>query len=140
MAGERDLRLLRHFVAVAEELHFTRAAARLYLAQQALSRDIARLERQLGLRLFARTTRRVALTPDGERLLARARELLALHDQTLQELHGPDDGRPLPRRLRRRTGVAAGGPAGRRLRPQRRARPAVPRPAHPPAGPLGAAG
>src|SRR5215218_303207 len=95
MTDELDLRLLRHFVVAAEELHFTRAAARLYLAQQALSRDIARLERQLGLRLFARTTRRVALTPDGERLLVRARKLLALHDQTLQELHGPDDRRPL---------------------------------------------
>jgi DNA-binding transcriptional LysR family regulator len=95
MTDELDLRLLRHFVAVAEELHFTRAAARLYLAQQALSRDIARLERQLGLRLFTRTTRKVALTPDGERLLLRARELLALHDQTLQELHGPGEGRPL---------------------------------------------
>jgi DNA-binding transcriptional LysR family regulator len=80
---------------VAEELHFTRAAARLYLAQQALSRDIARLERQLGVPLFTRTTRRVALTPDGERLLARARELLALHDQTVQELRGPDPARPL---------------------------------------------
>ena len=95
MTGELDLRLLRSFVAVAEELHFTRAAARLYLAQQALSRDIARLERQLGVRLFTRTTRRVALTPDGQRLLVRARELLALHDQTLQELRGPGGGRPL---------------------------------------------
>lgn len=95
MTGELDLRLLRHFVAVAEELHFTRAAARLYVAQQALSRDIARLERQLGVRLLTRTTRRVALTPDGERLLVRARELLDLHDQTLRELHGPGDGRPL---------------------------------------------
>jgi DNA-binding transcriptional LysR family regulator len=95
MMGELDLRLLRHFVAVAEELHFTRAAARLFLAQQALSRDVARLERQLGVRLFTRTTRRVALTPDGERLLVRARELLALHDQTVQELHGPGEGRPL---------------------------------------------
>jgi DNA-binding transcriptional LysR family regulator len=95
MTNELDLRLLRHFVVAAEELHFTRAAARLYLAQQALSRDIARLERQLGVRLFTRTTRRVALTADGERLLARARKLLALHDQTLQELHGPDDRRPL---------------------------------------------
>jgi DNA-binding transcriptional LysR family regulator len=95
MPGELDLRLLRHFVAVAEELHFTRAAARLYLAQQALSRDVARLERQLGVRLLTRTTRRVALTPDGERLLVRARELLALHDQTVQELHGPGAGRPL---------------------------------------------
>ena len=93
MAGELDLRLLRHFVAVAEELHFTRAAARLYVAQQALSRDIGRLERQLGVRLFVRTTRRVALTAEGQRLLVRARELLALHDQTLQELD--DHHRPL---------------------------------------------
>src|SRR6266545_261862 len=95
MADELDPRLLRHFVAVAEELHFTRAAARLYLAQQALSRDISRLERQLGVRLFTRTTRRVALTPEGERLLVRARELLALHHQTLRELHDLDPGRPL---------------------------------------------
>ena len=95
MPDELDLRLLRHFVAVAEELHFTRAAARLYVAQQALSRDVRRLERQLGVPLFTRTTRRVALTPDGERLLVRARELLALHDQTLEELHGPDRRRPL---------------------------------------------
>jgi DNA-binding transcriptional LysR family regulator len=95
MTDELDLRLLRHFVAVAEELHFTRAAARLYVAQQALSRDIGRLEQQLGVRLFIRTTRRVALTAEGERLLVRARELLALHDQTLQELHGPGEPRPL---------------------------------------------
>ncbi len=95
MAGELDPRVLRYFVAVAEELHFTRAAARLYVAQQALSREIGRLEQQLGVRLLTRTTRRVALTPEGERLLVRARELLALHDQTLQELRGLNDGRPL---------------------------------------------
>jgi DNA-binding transcriptional LysR family regulator len=95
MTDELDPRLLRYFVAVAEELHFTRAAARLYVAQQALSRDIGRLERQLGVRLFTRTTRRVALTREGERLLVRARELLALYDQTLEELHGLDHGRPL---------------------------------------------
>lgn len=86
MTDELDPRLLRYFVAVAEELHFTHAAARLHLAQQALSRDIRRLEQQVGVRLFTRTTRRVALTPEGERLLLRARELLAIHDQTLQEL------------------------------------------------------
>jgi DNA-binding transcriptional LysR family regulator len=80
MPDELDLRLPRSFAAVARELHFTRAAARLYVAQQALSRDISRLERQLGIRPFARTTRRVALTVEGERLLVRARELLALHD------------------------------------------------------------
>ena len=83
---ELGLRALRYFVAAAEELHFTRAAARLFIAQQALSRDIAGLERELGTQLFVRTTRRVALTPAGERLLLRARELLALHDATWREL------------------------------------------------------
>ena len=86
IGGELDLRALRYFVAAAEELHFTRAAARLFIAQQALSRDIARLEADLGTQLFTRTTRRVALTPAGERLLVRARDLLALHDATWREL------------------------------------------------------
>jgi DNA-binding transcriptional LysR family regulator len=93
VARNVDTRLLRHFVAVADELHFGRAAARLYIAQQALSRDIARLERELGVQLFVRSTRRVALTPDGERLLLRARELIALHDQIVKDVSG--SGRPL---------------------------------------------
>jgi DNA-binding transcriptional LysR family regulator len=86
VTDDLDLRLVRHFVAVAEELHFGRAAARLYIAQQALSRDVARLERHLGVALLARTTRRVSLTPEGERFLLRARQLLALQDQALGEL------------------------------------------------------
>jgi DNA-binding transcriptional LysR family regulator len=83
-----DITALRYFVAVAEELHFTRAAARLFVAQQALSRGIARLEHQLGTPLFVRNTRRVRLTPAGERLLNRARELVVLHDRAIAEVVG----------------------------------------------------
>jgi DNA-binding transcriptional LysR family regulator len=83
-----EIRLLRYFVAVAEELHFSRAAQRLFVAQQALSRDIRRLEERLGVRLLDRTTRRVTLTPAGSTLLTRARELLAHFDATVRELHG----------------------------------------------------
>jgi DNA-binding transcriptional LysR family regulator len=88
---ELEIRLLRYFVAVAEELHFTRAAGRLYVAQQALSREIRRLEERAGVPLFDRTTRSVTLTPAGERLLVRARELIALHDETVRELRGVPD-------------------------------------------------
>jgi DNA-binding transcriptional LysR family regulator len=85
-----DIRSLRAFVAAAEELHFTRAAARLFVAQQALSRDIRRLEERVGTPLFVRSTRRVTLTPEGRRLLERARPLLILHDEIVVELLQPD--------------------------------------------------
>ncbi|MFC0628211.1 LysR family transcriptional regulator [Kribbella deserti] len=88
MPDDLDIRLLRYFIAVAEELHFSRAAQRLFVAQQALSRDIRRLEDRVGVRLLDRTTRRVGLTPAGQKLLVRARELVALHDRALRELHG----------------------------------------------------
>ncbi|GAA2232071.1 MULTISPECIES: LysR family transcriptional regulator [Kitasatospora] len=74
-------RLLRGFLATAETLHFGRAAQRLHIAQQALSRDIRALERALGGALFSRTTRAVQLTPAGEQLLPKVRRLLALHDE-----------------------------------------------------------
>jgi len=88
-----DLGLLRAFVTVADELHFTRAANRLYVAQQALSRDIRRLETQVGTTLFVRSTRRVTLTAAGERLLVHARALLALNDAALKDVRGA--ARPL---------------------------------------------
>ncbi|MEU8585294.1 LysR family transcriptional regulator [Streptomyces abikoensis] len=100
-------RLLRAFVTVAEELHFTRAAARLYLAQQALSRDIRRLEREVGAELFSRTTRAVALTAEGERLLPYARRVLAAYEEFAAACAG--ESRPLL--------VDVGGPVstGRRV-------------------------
>jgi DNA-binding transcriptional LysR family regulator len=88
VGNELEIRALRYFVAAAEELNFTRAAARLYVAQQALSREIQRLEARLGTPLFVRTTRRVTLTPDGKRLLVRARDLVAAHDAVWADLHG----------------------------------------------------
>ncbi|MGH3461196.1 MAG: LysR family transcriptional regulator [Kribbellaceae bacterium] len=72
-----DLRLLRYFLVLAEELHFTRAAERLYLSQPALSNQIRRLERVLGLELFERTSRGVSLTAAGDAFVPRAREALA---------------------------------------------------------------
>jgi DNA-binding transcriptional LysR family regulator len=70
---EVELRELRYFIAVAEELNFTRAAARLGMAQPPLSAAIGKLERKLGVRLLERTSRRVALTPAGAELLEQGR-------------------------------------------------------------------
>lgn len=71
-----ELRLLKSFVAVAEELHFGRAAARLHISQPPLTVQIQRLEHDLGVMLFVRTNRRVLLTEAGHALLGRARHLL----------------------------------------------------------------
>ena len=76
-----ELRQLAHFVAVAEERHFTRAAARVHVVQSSLSSSVAALERELGEVLFVRDNRRVALTPAGRALLPAARRALAAADE-----------------------------------------------------------
>lgn len=80
-----DLRQLRAFVAVAEELNFTRAAERIHLAQQAVSKSVAQLERELGVELMERTTHNVRLTPAGAALLDAGREVLAAADAAFEQ-------------------------------------------------------
>ncbi|GAA3219630.1 LysR substrate-binding domain-containing protein [Nonomuraea helvata] len=79
-----ELRQLAYFVAVADEGGFGRAAERLSIVQSAVSQQVLRLERELGVSLFDRSTRRVRLTGAGERLLPEARTVLAAADRTRQ--------------------------------------------------------
>ncbi len=81
-----ELRQLRYLVALADEQHFTRAAAREHIAQPALSQQIRRLEQEVGLALVERTTRRVTVTEAGRTLVARARRILSEVDAANAEM------------------------------------------------------
>src|SRR6202453_5510296 len=76
-----ELRQLRYFVTLAEELHFGRAAEREHIVQSALSQQLQRLERELGVRLLERSTHRVSLTASGVVFLVEARQILAHVDR-----------------------------------------------------------
>ena len=85
-------RRLRYFVTLAEELHFSRAAARLFLTQQALSKQIRELEDEVGVRLVSRTTRAVALTEAGTVFLASARQALDTIEAGVEAARRAHDG------------------------------------------------
>jgi DNA-binding transcriptional LysR family regulator len=82
--GGVELRQLVYFTAVAEELNFARAAQRLHIVQPAVSQQVRRLERELGVNLFDRTSRQVRLTAAADRLLPEARAVLAAAERTRQ--------------------------------------------------------
>src|SRR5262245_4771668 len=84
MIGVMELRQLNSFVVVAEEMNVGRAATRLHLTQPSLSRQIAALEHDLGVELFARVRRRFVLTAAGETFLAEARDLLRRSDEAVR--------------------------------------------------------
>ena len=87
-----ELRQLRYFVAVAEELHFRRAAARLHMSQPPLSQQIQQLEAEMGCTLLTRTRRRVELTPAGAAFLRDARALLSELDGAVETARRIDAG------------------------------------------------
>jgi epsilon-lactone hydrolase len=113
-----ELRHLRAFVAVAEELNFGRAASRLYLSQPALSRQIRALERLIGPDLLRRSTHRVELTLAGEALLDRARELLRGLDQAISATRsmGGEHAEQMARLWAPSDALTAGGASLQQLR------------------------
>jgi DNA-binding transcriptional LysR family regulator len=94
MDGPLETRELAQFLAVADELHFGRAAARLGIAQPALSKTVKRLERRLGVVLFERSSRAVTLAPAGQVLAQEARHALAAVEAAARRTRRADAGDP----------------------------------------------
>ncbi|GAA4932805.1 DNA-binding transcriptional LysR family regulator [Actinomycetospora succinea] len=105
-----DIRELRYVVTLAEERHFRKAAERHYIAPQAFGRHVRALEKEIGARLFDRTSRRVDVTPAGARLVERAREVLARVDDLAAAVR---DAPPAPDDTVVRVGVLGFGAADR---------------------------
>ncbi|MDD7968558.1 LysR family transcriptional regulator [Actinomycetospora lemnae] len=105
-----DIRELRYVVTLAEERHFRKAAERHYIAPQAFGRHVRALEKEVGARLFDRTSRRVDLTPAGTRLVERARDVLARVDDLAAAVR---DAPPAPDDAVVRVGVLGFGAADR---------------------------
>jgi len=87
-----EIRHLHYFVAVAEELHFGKAARRLHMSQPPLSQQIRQLEEELGVSLFRRTSRSVSLTPEGDALLVDAREIMQRMEQAVKRVQAVSRG------------------------------------------------
>lgn len=83
-----ELRVLRYFLAVARDEKFTRAAEHLHVTQPTLSRQIAELEAELGVKLFIRSSHNIVLTEEGMMLKRRAQEILSLADRTKRDFIG----------------------------------------------------
>lgn len=83
-----ELRVLGYFLAVAREEQFTRAAEQLHVTQPTLSRQIAELEAELGVKLFTRSSHNIVLTEEGMMLKRRAQEILSLADRTKRDFIG----------------------------------------------------
>ena len=86
-----ELRLLRHFLTVAKEQNFTKAAEQLHITQPTLSRQMAAFEEDLGITLFIRNGKKISLTDEGILLKRRALEILDLEERTLEELKGKEE-------------------------------------------------